>query len=132
MSKFFYGKPLRKQQKLILFCLFFPCIFLGGVNLAVDSEIIWALFMSLGSFPLISILLMMMDQGPAFWKWWVSFGFGYVIDISHRTVWFEKNDDDVQRWIKKNIKGPCHTINPRREYVFLSRNDAFAFKMRWM
>ncbi|KKL68005.1 hypothetical protein LCGC14_2129340 [marine sediment metagenome] len=73
----------------------------------------------------------MMDQGPAFWMWWVSFGFGYVIDVSHQIVWFEKEDDDIQKWIKQNIKGPCHIIKSRREYVFLFRKDAFAFKMRW-
>jgi len=132
MSRFFYGKPLTISSKIILASLFFPCIFLGGVNLAIDSEIVWALFTSLGSLPLISILLMMMDQGPAFWKWWVSFGFGYVINISHQTVWFENKDDDIQKWIKENVKGPSHTIGPRRKYVFLFKNDAFAFKMRWM
>jgi len=132
MNRYFYGKPLGKIQKLVLVCLFFPCVFLGGIYLAIDSEIAWALLTSTLSLPFISILLMMMDQGPAFWHWWVSFGFGYVIDISHQTVWFEQKDDDIQEWIKENIKGPRHTIGPRRKYVFLFRNDAFAFKMRWM
>ena len=132
MSRYFYGKPLTIPSKIILASLFFPFVLLGGINLAVDSGVVWMLFSSTLGLPLISILLMMMDQGPAFWKWWVSFGFGYVIDTSHQTVWFEKEDDDIQKWIKENVKGPSHTIDPRRKYVFLFKNDAFAFKMRWM
>lgn len=132
MSKFFYGDRLIKKQKCMLIGLFSPLILIGASSLILDGELIWSLISIFSLFPLIALLLLMMDQGPAFWKWWITFGFGHIIEIDDSHIWFDGNDEKIQKWIKKNVKGPSQVIKPCQKYAFLFKLDAMAFKLRWL
>lgn len=130
MNRFFYGKTLSKTQKQMFFAMFSPALLIPLLwftqNIAITS-----LVTTFSSLPLCAIVLLCMDQGPAFWKWWISFGFGHTVELPDKKIWFDENDDDIQKWIKENIKGSCHAMEPCHRYIFLFKKDAFSFKMRW-
>jgi len=130
MSKLFYGKPMTRDKKRIIIAMFVPFIILDLLSLFIGTEAFWALTLSLSSIPICAMIMLMMDQGPAFWKWWVSFGLGHTIEIPDE-AWFYEDDYEIQEWLKENIKRSYHTIKPCHTYLFLFKKDAFAFKMRW-
>jgi len=107
-----------------------PIVILDLLGLFIGTEIFWALALGLGSIPICAMVMLMMDQGPAFWKWWISFGLGHTVEIENK-AWLYKDDYEIQEWLKENIRRPHHTMTPCYKYLFLFKKDAFAFKLRW-
>lgn len=127
MNRYFYGKKLNKRQKWILIGTFSPLLFIIPY-LFIETGSLWDMLPIFGTWPACGILLLLMDQGPAFWYWWASFGFGHEVEPNTPLTILER--DEVQAWMKTHTKGPS-VVLPDGKYVFLRKNDAFKFRLRW-
>ncbi len=127
MNKYFYGKKLNRIQKWILLIMFSPLLFMIPYFF-VENLSLWDILLMFGTWPVGAILLLFMDQGPAFWYWWVSFGIGHEVEPNTPLTMIEQ--DEVHEWMKTHSKGPSVRLS-NGKYIFLRNTDAIAFKLRW-
>lgn len=108
--------------------MFSPLLFMIPY-LFIENVFLWDILPIFGTWPVGAIVVLLMDQGPAFWYWWASFGFGHEVEPTS-IVSTRSNRDQILKWINTNTRGPS-VVLPDGKYVFFRKHDAFKFKLRW-
>ena len=105
-------------------------LIIGGVIMLGLMKYFTIVTLSLGgSMILLGATLLFMEAGPAFWYWWVGFGFGYCIRMNYDSL--VEHKAEISKWLDTNMALSVTYRNIGDDYYFLRKTDAIGFKLVW-
>lgn len=117
-------KRLSNRQKFMLILL----LGFGGSMVLLDW--LTVIFLSIGyTFIGMGAILFVLECGPAFWYWWVPFGFGTEYKMDENL--YVKNYEEIKPWLEDNFGKSIKYYNFGETFYFIWKTDAMAFILRW-